>query len=273
MKSGSFPGSRNFGKAEKNRKTSMLGKQLLLVLIFGCIISYAAALDVNSYEVVDRLLSLSKPGAPEIIEDAVLFTYTSNCRRAGVAFAYEGFSRVHWLRLLQIPQDPAGAPVPVGRKMPAYYKDSGILFYIHQLPEDLKVLEYRLIIDGLWIVDPSNPLSRKDNSNGLEYSVLALPVKQEKPELLRGPPGTLNFTFTAAPGETVTLSGSFNNWDPFMYEMKEGPAGIYKLTLSLPPGKHQYIFYYRGERWLDPNNPNRAYSREGRAVSQAVIDE
>ncbi|MCL2879770.1 MAG: glycogen-binding domain-containing protein, partial [Treponema sp.] len=92
-----------------------------------------------------------------------------------------------------------------------------------------------------------------------------------KPEILKGPPGTLNFSFQGPPGETVTVAGSFNGWDPFMYEMKEVSAGNYNFTLPLPPGKYQYIFFCRGERWLDLFNPNRAYSRDGIAVSEVVL--
>jgi hypothetical protein len=188
-----------------------------------------------------------------------------------VAFAHEGFSQVHWYRQLLITQDPLTAPIPEGQKKPAPYKDSGILFYIHQIPEDAQELEYRLIIDGLWTVDPINPVSRRNAATGIEYSVLALPVRQYKPEILKGPPGALNFLFMGPPNETITVAGSFNGWDPFMYELKEGPAGNYSLSLPLPPGKYQYIFFHRGERYLDLNNPNRAYSREGVPVSEVML--
>jgi 1,4-alpha-glucan branching enzyme len=73
------------------------------------------------------------------------------------------------------------------------------------------------------------------------------------------------------PGEKVTVAGSFNGWDPFMYELTENPAGTYSLCIPLPPGKYQYIFFHRGERWLDPYNPNRVYSRDGMPASEIVI--
>jgi len=255
-------------KTEK--RVSSLKRSLLVTLFLAYSVCIAAAADLESYQVIDRLLSLSEPGAPEIIDDVLIFTYTSQCRRAGVAFAHEGFSHVHWFKLLMVAQDPL-ILLQSTEKRPNPYKDSGILFYIHQIPEDLEELEYRLIIDGLWTVDPANPARRRNNVTGLEYSVLPLPVRERTPEIFRGPPGTLNFSFQGPPGETVTVAGSFNGWDPFMYEMKEDPAGTYTFTLPLPAGRYQYIFFHRGERRLDPHNPNRVYSRDGAVVSEIVL--
>jgi hypothetical protein len=190
----------------------------------------------------------------------------------GVAFAYEGFSQVYWFRKLLIPQDPAGAPIAAGQKRPDPYRDSGILFYVHQLPGNIEELEYRLIIDGLWTTDPANTLNRKDRSSGLVYSIVPIPAAEQPQGPQKGPPGSLNFSFKGPPGETVTVAGSFNGWDPFMYELTEGPAGLYSLTLPLPPGRYQYVFFHRGERFLDPYNFNRVYSKDGKTASEIVIE-
>jgi hypothetical protein len=139
------------------------------------------------------------------------------------------------------------------------------------VPENIRELAYRVIIDGLWTTDPANSLSRKDDVSGLLYSIVPLPSRDHIPGPLNGPPGSLSFSFRGPPGETVTVAGSFNGWDPFMYELLEGPAGVYTLTLPLPPGTYQYVFFHRGERFLDPYNFNRSYSREGKAVSEIEI--
>jgi hypothetical protein len=240
-----------------------------VLLVIG--ISFAGAADTESYQFIDRLLSLDGPGAPVLYEDAMIFTAPSSHRRVGVAFAHEGFSKVYWFRQLLVPQDPLGAPIPPGKKQPDPYRDSGILFYVYQLPENLQELEYRLIIDGLWTTDTANSLSRKDGVSGLLYSVAPLPRRENIPGPLKGPPGTLSFSFKGPPGETVTVAGSFNGWDPFMYELDENPLGVYSLTLPLPPGKYQYIFFHRGERYLDPYNFNRVYSKDGKAASEIEI--
>ncbi|MDR0876473.1 MAG: glycogen-binding domain-containing protein [Treponema sp.] len=248
----------------------------LLFLIIGSL----GAVDIESYQFIDHLLSLPGPGAPIVYEDAVIFTASSGVRRVGVAFAYEGFSRVYWLRKLLIPQDPLTAEIPPGAKVPDPYRDSGLLFYVHQLPESVRdakaenppVLEYRVIIDGLWTTDPANTLARRDTVSGLLYSYVPIPALDKIPIILRGPSGSLNFSFKGPPGEVVTVAGSFNGWDPFMYELAEGPAGVYSLILPLPPGTYQYIFFHRGERYLDPYNFRRVYTREGKAASEIIVE-
>jgi 1,4-alpha-glucan branching enzyme len=99
-----------------------------------------------------------------------------------------------------------------------------------------------------------------------------MPQVKKEPVLHENPPGILNFSFKGPPGETVTVAGSFNHWDPFMYELREYPEGMYTLSLPLPPGTYQYLFFHRGERYLDPYNFRRSYTREGDAASEVVVE-
>jgi hypothetical protein len=256
-------------KTCRNGRRAPLG--LLPAILLVAVSALAGAADLESYEFIDRLLSLTTPGAPEIFDDAVIFTASSGLRRAGIAFAYEDFSKIYWFRQLLIPQDTPETPIPQEKKAVNIYKDSGIIFYVHQVPEHISNLEYRLIIDGLWTVDPANPLSRKDSVSGLAYSVVTMPPRKAVPGPLKGPPGSLSFNFRGPPGETVTVAGSFNGWDPFMYELREGPAGVYTLDVPLPPGVYQYVFFHRGQRYLDPYNPRRIYARDGRPASEIEL--
>ena len=58
-----------------------------------------------------------------------------------------------------------------------------------------------------------------------------------------------------APGaERVDLVGSFNNWEPGTVAL-EGPDrdGHWKATVTLPEGRHEYIFLVDGSEWVtDP---------------------
>ena len=246
-------------------------KRIRTIILFTLAAAFAGAAEWESYELIDRLLTLPGPGAPVVFEEAVIFTAPSGLRRVGVAFSHENFSKIYWFTQLLIPQDPLGAPIPPGKKVPDPYKDSGLLFYVHQVPENTNELEYRLIVDGLWTIDPVNPQVRKDSVSGLAWSVLSLPPRNPVPNILNGPPGSLSFSFKGPPGETVTVAGNFNGWDPFMYELKEAPAGVYSLNLPLPPGRYQYVFFHRGQRYADPYNSNRVYSRDGGIASEIVI--
>ncbi|MDR2210378.1 MAG: glycogen-binding domain-containing protein [Spirochaetaceae bacterium] len=247
-------------------------KNPVIVLLLTVIIGSIGAADTDSFRFIDHLLQLQEPGRPQVLEDAVIFTAPSSYRRVGIAFAHEGFSRVYLFKRLMTPNENSGPWI--NEKPPAdLYRDSGLFFYIYRIPEELRdTLEYRLIIDGLWVRDPLNPDYRMDPNSGIVRSVVILPPIHRPDSPNRGPEGTLTFTFYAEPGETVTVAGSFNRWDPFMYELREQSPGRYTLSLPLPPGTYQYAFFYRGERRLDPNNPRRIYTREGKAANEASVE-
>ncbi|MDR0377693.1 MAG: glycogen-binding domain-containing protein [Spirochaetaceae bacterium] len=233
-------------------------------------ISAVGALDRESYQFIDRLLTLKGPGQPELLDDGVLFTAPSSSRSVGIAFAHEGFAKVYWFqKLMKIRGDPEAANLK--KEDPNLYQDSGILFYAHPFPADQRELEYRLIIDGLWTADPLNPVRRMDDRSGIYRSVVILPKQRQPPSAFDGPPGTLSFTYRASSGETITVAGDFNGWDPFMYELRETAPEFYSLILPLPPGVYHYVFYHRGQRFPDPNNPARVYKSTGEAVSEAVV--
>jgi hypothetical protein len=247
-------------------------KKIIGLVFLGFIIGKLGAIDTESYQFIDHLLALKGPGSPEVYEDAVIFTAPSSNRRVGIAFAHEGFSKVYWFQKLMVSRNEETEEAPNDKKLPPPYQDSGILFYVFTIPENLRELEYRLIIDGLWTVDPLNPLRRTDQRSGIAHSMVALPEIQRPPSVLNNPPGSLSFTYSAPPGETVTVAGSFNRWDPFMYELQEKTPGVYSLTIPLPPGVYHYAFFHRGERILDPHNSSRAYTREGMSASEAVVN-
>jgi len=248
-------------------------KTIKLCVFFIIIASFSNvyAAEWETYEMVNRLLNIKVPGAPVIQENHVIFTAASSLRRVGVAFAHENFSAIYWFTQLVVPQEPGAIIMQPGQKVPDPYIDSGLQFYIYKIPDQLRELEYRLVINGLWTIDPANPNSRRDPVSGLSLSYLSLPQRPANNNPLNGLPEGLKFTFVGLPGEIVTVAGNFNNWDPFMYELKEISSGVYSITLPLPPGKYQYVFYCRGERFTDPYNSQRIYSRDGKAVSEIII--
>lgn len=240
------------------------------------------ALDMESFRFIDHLLSIKSPGTPELFEDGVIFTFPSTSRRVGIAFAHEGFKTVHWFKKLMKSRSLENETAETQNRdqeknnTTSVYTDSGILFYVYEFPEGIKELNYRLIIDGLWTTDPNNPIYKMDQSTGLVHSVVILPDNypvdiEKRPILYSAPAGNLRFTFDGDPGKTVTVAGTFNNWDPFMYELREMRPGHYELILPLSPGTYRYVFFYQGDQVLDPHNPRKVYTKEGRAVSEAVV--
>ena len=238
----------------------------LLILIIGNI----GAVDIESYQFIDHLRALPGPGKPEIYEDSVLFTVQSSYHRVGISFAHEGYSKVYWFKRLMIPKDHA--ELYVGGKLQKNIdpnRDSGIMFHLETIPASLTNMDYRIIIDGLWTTDPLNPITVKGPS-GIAESRVSLPRRPE-PQAAEATPGSYRFSYRAVPGEKVTVGGSFNNWDPFMYELEETIPGFYTLSLSLPPGRYQYVFFHRGEEIPDTLNARSLYTREGRIVSEAIV--
>ena len=244
----------------------------LLILFIGNI----GAVDIESYQFIDFMRAISAPVKPEIYEDGVVFTASSLYQRIGISFAHEGYARVHWFRRFLVPRDQSElfADGKFQKNIDPNL-DSGIMFHVEAIPHNLKNMDYRMIIDGLWTTDPANPLS-VTGSLGISESRVPLTgssaaAYQKKLSRTAMAPGTYSFSYEAPAGETVAVCGSFNNWDPFMYELKETRPGFYFLTLPLPPGIYQYAFYHRGERIPDPANASARYSRDGRVVSEAVV--
>jgi hypothetical protein len=246
-------------------------KTIVTIILFMVISSFSWANDWETYETVNRLLTIREPSAPVIQEDSVIFTADSSLYRVGISFAHENFANIYWFRRLLLPQDRLELGIPPDQPMPNPYKDSGIQFHVYQVPGHIKELEYRLVVNGLWTIDPVNPNIRRDPVSGLHLSVLSLPARPVNLHPAGGLPDGLKFSFKGPPGETVTVAGNFNGWDPFMYELKEGPAGVYSITIPLPPGTYQYVFFHRGQRYVDPYNTRRIFSRDGSAASEIVI--
>jgi hypothetical protein len=215
-------------------------KKLNLLLALGFLM-FSVANAEESLNMHLKLVRITDAAPPEVFEKTVLFTLGIPARSAGVVFEHEDYTVVH----------------------PFVRARSGVLILAYPIPTDPSVtrLKYRFVVDGAWIRDPNNPRFETDDS-GVPLSVFALPARDPyTPErkMLEG--RTAHFIFKALSGETVTVEGSFNGWDPFMYEMEETSAGIYELAVPLTPGRHYYAFVRRGQRFLDTLNPEKAYSR------------
>jgi hypothetical protein len=245
------------------------------ILLSISFIGILGALDLQSYDFIEYLLSRTAPGAPEVFDDALVFTAPSQYKQVGVAFAHENFERIHWFKKLLVPIDDTARFDPTQKIPPQMLRDSGILFYAHTMTERERgrdELAYRLVVDGLWISDPLNPRKKLDVGTGLQFSFARTP--RRLPDALDRAPrdGVLTLRCRAAPGETITVAGDFNGWDPFMYQLREDSPGAYSLELPLPAGTWRYVLYQRGRRIPDPFNTNKAYAPDGAAANVAIID-
>lgn len=101
--------------------------------------------------------------------------------------------------------------------------------------------EYKFIVDGKWITDPSNPCHK--GSGDFTNSCFTF-----KP----------NTTFTLSgfsDAKKVIVTGSFNNWSYEQYQMTN-ENGAWTYSMYLQPGKYTYKFIVDDSWLIDPANPN-----------------
>jgi 1,4-alpha-glucan branching enzyme len=70
-------------------------------------------------------------------------------------------------------------------------------------------------------------------------------------------PVYVRFIFYAPGARTVSVAGTFNQWDPSAAPLvPTGSLGVWTTTVALPQGQHQYAFLVDGVRWVsDPAAP------------------
>lgn len=117
--------------------------------------------------------------------------------------------------------------------------------------------EYRFIVDGNWMEDPSNPF-RVPNQFGEHNSLIDISVHVKFH--LQG--------FKNA--EKVILAGSFNNWSENAFKMEKTTDG-WSYTAKLPSGKHHYKFIVDGNWIVDPSNSIKEYDEHGNINSVRMV--
>lgn len=202
-----------------------------------------------------HLNRLTSAQAPRIIANYLVLSSQGVYRSVGAAFSHENWSTIHQFKK----------------------NTNGIFVLAIALPYGpARTVNYRLVLDGLWTTDPVNLARTIDRHSGLPVSVLELPERSIRVFGVWHPAvdqkdNTALFYYEGLAGQRVTVSGSFNGWDPFIHELKEVKPGTYELELKLPPGTYYYAFVYMGERQRDPLNKTVAWDSNGRQVSVLTI--
>jgi anti-sigma factor RsiW len=69
--------------------------------------------------------------------------------------------------------------------------------------------------------------------------------------LAESPRVPVELELPAAGVRSVAVAGDFNGWDAT--RMLRGEDGVWRIRLSLPPGRYQYVFVVDEEKWMaDP---------------------
>ncbi len=80
------------------------------------------------------------------------------------------------------------------------------------------------------------------------------------------------FTYDAPDAQSVSVAGSFNEWNSSATPMQKDSDGMWTTTVLLPPGKHQYKFVVDGNWFFDPDHSNLMDDGYGGSNSLVEID-
>ena len=139
-----------------------------------------------------KVMRTLKAGPPEVYNGYAFFTFQiqTPVRYVGISFLHEQFRRVHLFQR----------------------NDKGVLFFAYPIHEGMTHLDYRLIVDGLWITDPLNPHTYQD-TQGISISRFEFPKEQItvtlKSPFIREGEQQVVFYLHAETGKDIYLSGSF----------------------------------------------------------------
>jgi 1,4-alpha-glucan branching enzyme len=71
------------------------------------------------------------------------------------------------------------------------------------------------------------------------------------------------FSFAAPTARRVLLAGDFNDWDPEDMPMYKSSNGVWYLSVSLTPGRHEYRFIADGVWQDDPASQRKVANAMG----------
>ncbi|MCD1655678.1 isoamylase [Treponema zuelzerae] len=244
----------------------MKQRKLLLIGLALCACLAASAADIEAVTYSKLVSGISRARAPVVDGRYAVFTAKGSARHAGVAFEHENWQTIHTLQRI-VRKDEFGKPQKDSNGKPL----ESILFYIAEIPEGVHQIRYRMVIDGLWSTDPLNAASEYDYPNGIQVSVLPVEFFQSF-QTQNVNIGKVRFVYEGESGAVIRVAGTFNNWDPFMYELEETSPGRYELAVPLPKGTWYYSYYEGSNRLPDNTNPERVYTRDGRVASVVVVE-
>jgi len=225
---------------------------LLRCLLLACMVAGAAA---RAFAAQPLTLDLSLNGLmeaqpPHLVDDVLILSYKpargTDARFVGARFETEDYAVLHSFSRNRY----------------------GVFVLDFELPENVRQVRYRMVVDGQWLSDPTNLQAETDDQGNL-ISLFTVEKEPVRPVLnpRRDADGSVTFVFHGQPGRRVTIQGDFNNWDPFTSQLVETTPGVYRITLRLLPGGHWYRFFTDGRRLLDTHNSDTARDPDGQPVS------
>jgi hypothetical protein len=228
-----------------------LARRLALILL----VASAAAASATSPAALDvTIRTIRTMQAPRLVGDSLILTYQrphEAVRFVGARFQHEQWAVLHVYSV----------------------NEYGVFVLDYPLPAQLDRLTYRIVVDGLSMSDPSNPVV-ETNEKGDRVSVYRVETEPQRsivnPEIKAG---RATFVYRGKPGSRVSIVGDFNSWDPFApdYLMTEIRPGEFMVTVEVRPGRHYYAYFAAGRKVLDEANSETGIDPDGRRVNSFTV--
>ncbi|EMN92060.1 carbohydrate-binding protein [Leptospira weilii] len=210
-----------------------------------------------------QMEKLKKAVAPRYIRyiDSALSLETGKLLNRGILFTFEG---------IENEEVSVCGNFSLWRCIPLKKNSHGVFYIVHNpesrdtIREELKILEYKFRVDGLFTHDPSNPDLAEDGNGSLVSRLIAIPSGPDKlatTRILEDSPyeeleyRTVEFRIYAPDAEMITLVGDFNHWDPEEDVLKKDNE-VFTLIKKMKPGNYLYNFVQDGKIILDTFNQN-----------------
>ena len=106
----------------------------------------------------------------------------------------------------------------------------------------------------------------------IRSTTVARPVRPPTRATERPADKPVDFTLNLAEARSVSVAGSFNQWDLNRTPLRKDPNGHWKTTVWLPPGRYEYRFVINGSQWLtDPGAKESVPNPFGGSNSVVVV--
>jgi len=120
-----------------------------------------------------------------------------------------------------------------------------------------EVHQYKFIVDGHWITDPSNPNKIQNEYGGYNS------IKEVRTEVEF-------YLYDYLDANKIILAGDFNDWSEKDCQMVRTKKG-WTQTLRLTGGKYHYKYIVDGQWILDPHNTVKEYDGKGHINSVKMV--
>ncbi len=206
---------------------------------------YYSLKSLNRSDSPQKLNMIRPDGIGKTLTDGILFTYKN--RGAAQVFISGDFSGWN--------------PERMNRS------DNGVWYYFLPAGDGRGSIRYKFLVDGTWIMDPSNP-DRDDDGRGSYLSVVESMIKNEGRQVSYRKIGdSIEFRIYRPTATFISLVGDFNHWNPEQDLLGKGKDGIWRLRKRLSPGTYRYKYIVDGDWVPDIYNIKSASDAAGEICS------